>query len=112
MIYCNNNKCKYNEYNCCEFKDNLILNEIGQCTDFDMKDNWISVNENLPIIPIDKINEGYNRKQILVTVKTEPKIKIAWFEIEDNKFYDDSGFLSEVLEDVIAWQELPKAYKG
>jgi hypothetical protein len=46
----------------------------------------------------------------LVFTKTEPKIKLAWFCIEDNVFYDDYDLIAYKLNNVIAWQYLPEPY--
>lgn len=71
---------------------------------------WITVENGLPSIALGEINEDYTRRQVLVFTTQEPKIKIAWFDIEDNVFYDDYDALSSKLKDVIAWQYLPEYY--
>ena len=72
---------------------------------------WISVKDALPTIPIEKINDGYNRIAVLVTSKNQDMAIIHWYDIEDQLFYDDFGFFGNVDEDVITWQPLPQPYK-
>ena len=72
---------------------------------------WISVEDKLPTIPIEKINEGYHRIAVLATSKNQDMAIIRRYDIEDKLFYDDFGFFGNVDEDVIAWQPLPEKYK-
>lgn len=72
-----------------------------------IKNEWILKNDNLPKISKEKIDEGYCKKQVLVYTNSEPKVKMAWFDIEDENFYDDDDFLSGIIYNVIAWHEIP-----
>lgn len=72
---------------------------------------WISVEDSLPTIPIEKINEGFHRIAVLVTSKNQDMAIIRRYDIVDKLFYDDFGFFGNVDEDVIAWQPLPEKYK-
>lgn len=73
-LYCNNTKCNHNDYNCCEYKDELILNELGQCIEF--VKTRIAVNEkireyNFKVTEIDNklsiqsINDGFSALELL-----------------------------------------------
>ena len=72
---------------------------------------WITVSKRLPEISDEKINEGYSKKQVIVFTNTEPKQKMAWFDIEDEKFYDDFSFFGVPLLDVAAWKLISEEYK-
>ena len=76
-----------------------------------LNSGWISVEDALPTIPIEKINDGYNRIAVLVISKNQDMAIIRWYDIEDKLFYDDFGFFGDVDEGVITWQPLPQKYK-
>lgn len=63
-----------------------------------MLTGWIPMEEQLP-------NNG---QIVLVTRKCHNK---KWY-VEQDEFYDDTGFESGADEDIIAWMPLPEPYKA
>jgi hypothetical protein len=75
-----------------------------------LHNGWIPVYEQLPIIPQEKTDEGFNRVAVLVTSKHEDMTVIEWYDPEEGVFYDDWDLLASKDEYVTAWMPLPKQY--
>lgn len=76
-------------------------------------DGW-NTTDKIPTIPEEFLKEGYNRIEILVTLDSDVPVQLAWYDINSHEFYDDWDFLSYKYnsENILAWQYLPKKYKG
>jgi hypothetical protein len=96
-------KCIKNRYSGYPVENALIL--AISALEQQLNGGWVSVGERLPEIPTEKLNEGFTGRQVLVFTNTEPRKRIAWFDIENNKFYDDYSMFGTVTE-VTHWQYL------
>lgn len=72
---------------------------------------WILEKDAKPNISKKLIDEGYNRIAVLITDTDYDMVKIAWYDIEDDKFYDEYHCLSMEFKNVVSWMPLPKKYK-
>jgi hypothetical protein len=89
--------------------DMALIIAMG-CMSQQLNNGWIPVSEQLPIIPQEKIDEGFNRVAVLVTSKHEDMTVIEWFDPEEGIFYDDWDLLASKDEYVTAWMPLPSQY--
>jgi len=72
---------------------------------------WILTNDKKPTISKELVNDGFTRIAVLITDTDYDMVKLAWYDIEDDKFYDEYHCLSLEFENVVAWMPLPKKYK-
>lgn len=84
-----------------------IAFEAGQKAEQD-RNKWISVEENLPT---EKDDTEYipNLKTVNVFVSDGKHRGIGCFDLKEKCFIDPCDYLEDVeLENIIAWQQLPK----
>lgn len=67
---------------------------------------WISVKEQLPEMPDEKIKEGFVQMQVLVWCDTGRHC--AWYQPNAAEFYTCSGWFGQEVNNVTHWMPLPE----
>lgn len=70
---------------------------------------WFAVDESLPTINDDLYNEGYEMRGVPV-ILSEREFTVAWFNVEDQRFYDACTFpYNDITDRVRYWFDIPNA---
>lgn len=65
---------------------------------------WISVKDGLPEVP-----QGYEQVQVIIW--SENGLDVAWYQSNNNEFYDMAGWLGSEINGVTHWMPLPEPPK-
>jgi hypothetical protein len=91
--------------------ENAMFKRCLRNIEEELYNRWIPVSERLPEISVEKLNEGYQRKQVLVVTEDEPRIKMAWYDVEDWLFYDNHDMFGNNIDGVTKWKDLAEEYE-
>lgn len=92
---------------------NLIcLGDVRDILEKHMNDDWVSVEERLPMRTLDgKINESYQKYLVFIDGVDGWDIDIAVYDFWNDKKWREAHDGYGEIENVIAWRPLPETYR-